>query len=922
MMTLLRRPVTGLCAATLTAISVLSMPSAFSAPQQTVTLSPNGGITARRGETDTLFTVRGGIFEPGWAFRGATLDSATGTMRIAATTAGSKIDIKQTVEPVGKTLRVSMVFTADKDTPVNSTHVSVSLPVGSYVGGKAEWKGSDGTKTYAIPPAAGLTRITEGKNGALTLAGKNSKDVLTVAVTGENGLLLQDGRVFGGSELEIRVGGIAEHVMKAGQAETVSFTIELPETVTVENAKPLVMQAGADWIPLVPKTLDIVPGSALDFSAFLSDAPAGKYGRLVARRDGHFAFEKRNTPQRFYGVNLCFSANYLEHDEADKLAERLMRLGYNTVRIHHYEGDLIDQKAPDSLTFRPEQLDKLDYLLAACKKRGLYIKTDLFVSRPVKPSEMGLSEGGMDDFKDAVLVSKPAMENWKAFSRKLLDHVNPYTKLAYKDEPALAWISLINEPNLTNGRLGAWKPDLRAKFESEWKAWYGKRYPNSNKAVPELPRNMADDALGRDVAAFFAFLHKRGWDEMSGFLRNEIGTKTVLTYLNGWSETPAFMATRDSFDFVDNHFYWDHPSFLGASWGLPSTGASGNSSAVAAGGAGPDAVAMTRLYGKPFTVSEWDYVFPNRYRAEGGMIMGAVSALQDWDAIWRFAYSHGRDSVIAPRPADYFNMAQDPLRQASERTGVLLFLRGDAKTSSNTVTVGIDPKEFTSAGANLPKFPDYRAITQIARVGVSLGSGGTTEFGGTAQAALDALRRTGKLTAANSSDGGRQKVSDTQQLFISGEEKIAAVVTPRTHVIVGPEMEAGTVRSTGAVTANIQRTNAVISVSSLDSQPVGASKRLLITHLTDLQNTNQRFSSSDRRILEAGGNLPYLVRRGSATLTLKRKDGAQLKAWRLDTTGRRVAAIPVKATKDSAILELSTLAPDGIATLYYEVVAP
>ncbi|MBC8137313.1 MAG: hypothetical protein H8F28_15645, partial [Fibrella sp.] len=553
-MTLLRRPVTALCAATMTALflSMMSL-SACAAPQQSVMLSRNGDITARRGEADTLFSVRSAIFEPGWALRTATLDTTTGTMRIAATTAGSKIEVKPTVEAMGKTLRVSVAFTADKDTPVNSTHVSVNLPVGSYVGGEAVWKGADGTKTFAVPAAAAAARITEGKNGGLTLAGKNGTNKLTVAATGETGILLQDNRVFGGSELEVRIGAITEHVMKAGQTETVSFTVELPEAITLENEKPLVMQAGPDWVPLSPKSLDIEPGSALDFSAFLSDAPAGKYGRLIVRPDGHFAFEKRNKAQRFYGVNLCFSANYLEHDEADALAERLMRLGYNTVRIHHYEGDLIDQKSPDSLTFRSEQLDKLDYLLAACKKRGLYIKTDLFVSRPVKPAEMGLTEGGMDDFKDAVLVSKPAMDNWKAFSKKLLTHVNPYTKLAYKDEPALAWVSLINEPNLTNGRLGAWKPDLRAKFEGEWKSWYGKRYPNSDKSVPELPRNMEDNALGRDVAAFFAFLHKRGYDEMTGFLRKEVGTKTLLTYLNGWSETPAFLATRDSFDFVDNH---------------------------------------------------------------------------------------------------------------------------------------------------------------------------------------------------------------------------------------------------------------------------------------------------------------------------------------------------------------------------------
>lgn len=898
-MTLLRRPVTALCVATLTAfsLSTISLSACFAAPQQAVMLARNGDITARRGETDTLFSLRSAIFEPGWALRGATMDTATGTMRINAATAGSKITVKPTVTAEGNKLRVSVAFTADKDTPVNSTHVSINLPVGGYVSTDAVWTGgTGGTRNVAIPAAPGQTRLIDGTDGALTLSGKNGSGKLTVAGTGANAVMLQDNRVFGGAELEIRVGGITEHTMKAGQTETVSFTIELPEKVAIENEKPLVMQASADWIPLAPKSLHIEAGSALDFSAFLSDAPAGKYGRLVVRPDGHFAFEKRNTPQRFYGVNLCFSANYLEHDEADKLAERLMRLGYNTVRIHHYEGDLIDQTASNSLTVRPEQVDKIDYLIAALKKRGLYIKTDLFVSRPVKPSEMGLTEGGMDDFKDAVLVSKPAMDNWKSFSRSLLNHVNPYTNVAYKDEPALAWISLINEPNLTNGRLGAWKPDLRAKFEQEWKTWYAKRYPD-NKTVPELPKNMGDDALGRDVAAFFAFLHKRGYDEMTGFLRNEVGTKTLLTYLNGWSETPAFMATRNSFDFVDNHFYWDHPSFLGASWGLPSTGASGNSSAVAAGGAGPDVVAKTRLLGKPFTVSEWDYVFPNRYRAEGGLIMGAVSALQDWDAIWRFAYSHGREAVIAPRPADYFNMAQDPLRQASERTGLLLFLRGDMGVSNATTWSTVGLKELTEPNLPIPTF--QRASDHMT----------TAVYGVT-------IQENGKYKPEKNPRAGDMV---TQKVTLDKDTGQFVALTPKT---VSLTLDKKGAWKNDTLSFDNAGERSTLTATALDSQPIASSKRLLLTHLTDLQNTNQKFSSSDRRVLEAWGELPYLVRRGAATVTLKRTDGATLKAYRLDTTGKRVAPLAIKATKDSAILELSTLAPDGSATLYYEVVAP
>jgi hypothetical protein len=87
-------------------------------------------------------------------------------------------------------------------------------------------------------------------------------------------------------------------------------------------------------------------------------------------------------------VNLAFSSQFLEKDVADRLAERLVRLGYNTVRIHHHEGELMGWKA--GVDFDAKKLDQLDYLLAAFIKRGIYLTTDLFVSRPISAESVGL----------------------------------------------------------------------------------------------------------------------------------------------------------------------------------------------------------------------------------------------------------------------------------------------------------------------------------------------------------------------------------------------------------------------------------------------------------------------------------------------------------------------------------------------------
>ena len=81
-----------------------------------------------------------------------------------------------------------------------------------------------------------------------------------------------------------------------------------------------------DLLKIIRK--NIAKDSILDFSKMgLQDAPAGKYGRLKAVGN-HFEFEKLpGVKQRFYGANLCFEANFPEHEFADEIIARLTRFG-------------------------------------------------------------------------------------------------------------------------------------------------------------------------------------------------------------------------------------------------------------------------------------------------------------------------------------------------------------------------------------------------------------------------------------------------------------------------------------------------------------------------------------------------------------------------------------------------------------------
>ena len=114
--------------------------------------------------------------------------------------------------------------------------------------------------------------------------------------------------------------------------------------------------------------------------------------------------------------------------------------------------------------------------------------------------------------------------------------------------------------------------------------------------------------------------------------------------------------------------------------------------------------------------------------------------------------------------------------------------------------------------------------------------------------------------------------------------------------------------------------DATVWVSSLDNQPIATSRRLLITHLTDLQNTETRYADRRRKVLLAWGRLPHLVHAGSAEISLRVKDSSKAKVHRLAASGKRVGEV-AEVRKEAGALRIPlSVSWSGKACLCYEVV--
>ncbi len=702
---------------------------------------------------------------------------------------------------------------------------------------------------------------------------------------------------------------------------------------------PVDVTAGADWIPLRPE-LDIEPGSALDFSSLgLTDAPAGKHGRVMARPDGQFAFtDSPAQVRRFYGVNLCFGAQYLSQAEADRLAERLARLGYNAVRLHHYERDLTQGQHPTT-TLNPEKLDQFDYLLAALIKRGLYLTTDLYVSRPVPYREVGMDRDGeipMDTFKILVPVHAGAYENWKAFSRALLTHVNPYTKRSYAEEPGLAWLAMINE-----GNFGNFYRDILTfpEWKQAWNRWLAKRYPDRSAlatawgnelktsedpaagtvALPD--RLQAEGPRARDGIVFLADTEREMVGKMKAFLRDELGCHALVSNSSSWTRFTTDQGARQVYDYVDDHFYVDHPQFLEGAWRLPSR--CPNTSPVAEGAPGGRSLTFTRLFDKPFTVTEYNYSGPGRFRGVGGILTGALGAFQGWGGVWRFAYSHSREAMFSPTRINYFDMACDPLGQAAERASICLFVRGDLQPAPHDVALVMTDADLAKPAARIPTLaPKWHWLAWVTRVGTQvIRSPGqplphTTvlplgwQTPASAYAAKQVLAvdpyaiendalvagLTGRpLFPPGQPPDPVKKFfrSETGEITIDGPHDRLVLDTPRTAGGYAPAGQ--TIETTqGGVRLTVRGSDATVWVSALDPNPIGRSRRLLVTHLTDLQNTDIRYAEPERKTLLDWGRLPYLVRAGSAEVAIRLAAPGEFHVWALAPSGKRLAEVPAR----------------------------
>jgi len=671
---------------------------------------------------------------------------------------------------------------------------------------------------------------------------------------------------------------------------------------------PIYIVPNREWQPIAYYK-DIVKGSVMDFSTRL-DAPAGKYGKIIVR-NGKLVFADRpDVPVRFYGQNLCGSAQYLDKAWAERLAERLAASGYNAVRIHHHDDALVLKKNGTSTELNPVKVDQLDYFIACCKKRGLYITTDLYVSRSLVKGEIPEFPDqtvSRTSFKGLAFVCPSVMTNWEKFSRNWLTHVNPYTGMALKDDPVLISLSLINEDTIEHeAYLEPWVTEYYMKKFSAWLAANGKS-GSADKLNPAWP-------------LFLFETYNTGFAHMKQFVR-DLGCAAIISDQN-MQDMPILTLMRNNYDYVDNHFYWDHPRFPITPWKLPASFS--NVSALSRYAEVPACYAPTRIYGKPMMITEFDFATPNHFRAEGGVLTGAYAGVQGWDALFHFAYAHGDNNVINPNAvAGFFDTSADPTKALSERIGIIEFLWDQVTPAPLAFAVPVSTlagKDFTS------RYPsELNRLALVAQVGSVVPVNGQYATGSLPEnlrgiiniepvaapavngvPQFQAVKHETDLIPEMTQRGIlKSDLVDLKrgiyrsahgQLELNHQDKTFKAVTPGCEAMILPEKLSAAGQFMQVVN---QKNRAVFCIAAVDRRPLVSSRRMLILHITNTLPTKMKFGNAKMTLLESNGQAPFLVQDGKAQVTLTgAKSGVRYQLYAVTTGGERLYQVPVTLDAD------------------------
>lgn len=493
--------------------------------------------------------------------------------------------------------------------------------------------------------------------------------------------------------------------------------------------------------------LDAVTPSAgaLDFSDLL-DAPAGKHGQTVVR-DGHLYFQD-GTRARFIGFNFTSPTVFARHETAERFAARLASLGCNVVRLHAEDClprgrdqlSLIDySETGRGRRLNPVALERIHYLIAQLKARGIYVQVDLHCYRAFTNIGDLKATPPYAPAKALTIFDQELIDLQKEFAKQYLSAVNPYTGLSLLEDPAVMCIQITNENSALWVNLQELEHRDRAPYEQQRQRLfnefllkkYGSRQgleaawtregecallpqedPAQGTVAPieygdymQPYRDMrrcwttpASPARYADYLSFAMEVNESYYRQMIDYVKS-LGAKAPVNGTNLLHGIADIYSSTRSADVCENNAYYNHamgsgPStnYAGARFTWHETVQTDPRTTTYPVFDVRDGHMIAQLAGaalkdKPYVISEWLDCGATPFHSTSFLMQAAYACLQDWDGLILFCYCHGEE--YRDLPCDQVKILMDAYNDPSliAHLGVMasIFLKGQVRAAQRVI---------------------------------------------------------------------------------------------------------------------------------------------------------------------------------------------------------------------------------------------
>lgn len=590
------------------------------------------------------------------------------------------------------------------------------------------------------------------------------------------------------------------------------------------------------------------------------EIPAGKRGFVTV--DGSRLQFADGSAARFWGTNVAaYSLFGTSKDVVRQQAKRLSALGFNLVRLHHHDSPWVNpnifgnaKTASDTRQLDAQSLDQLDWWIKCLKDEGIYVWLDLHAQRMFKPGDniLGFDEmrkgKEVADLKGYSYVNPSIQEAMKRFNAAYVTHINPYTGLAHKDEPAIAAMLITNENDVTGHFGNNLLPDKQVPEHNRLYTAQANKFAGTHGLPPDKVWRSWEHGPSK---LFLNDLEQRFNVLMLEQLR-ALGVKVPIATTSSWGNNPlSALPALTAGDVVDVHAY-------GGEGQLEKNPLVGSNQT--------HWMSAAHVVGKPMTVTEWNAEpFPTPDRHTLPLFVAATASHQGWSGLMQYAYT--QEPQRGPGTASNWHANNDPALLATLPAAALMYRQGHVQEATTTYVFDPGAEMLFNQAISSATSPALRTAAERGKLMIAMPQTKELPWLGKSSIPKGAIVLRDP-TKAVLDVNATEAMSDTGEIVHNWAKGTYTINTARTQAAMG--WLGDTVITLKDVTIKPTTPNATLAVQSLDGAPIARSHDLLI-------------SLGTRAVPKANNQVPYYVEplvgelsiRAAKGLKLTKRDGQQ-----------------------------------------------